>query len=127
MTEYTMTFRRYIKITLFMLSFFVLGYGVTSYQSIFLGLSFGTLFSLYNLWSMYSRIERLGQAVINQQKVRTMGSLSRLLVGGLAVLIAMRYPQFFNLLSVVIGLMTVYIIMLIDSLTKTIRTPKEKR
>ncbi|MDM5201377.1 ATP synthase subunit I [Fictibacillus enclensis] len=127
MTEYTMTFRRYIKITLFMLSFFVLGYGVTSYQSIFLGLSFGTLFSLYNLWSMYSRIERLGQAVINQQKVRTMGSLSRLLVGGLAVLIAMRYPQFFNLLSVVIGLMTVYIIMLIDSLTKTIRTSKEKR
>ncbi|SDN60605.1 ATP synthase protein I [Fictibacillus solisalsi] len=127
MTEYTMTFRRYIKITLFMLSFFVLGYGATSYQSIFLGLSFGTLFSLYNLWSMYSRIERLGQAVINQQKVRTMGSLSRLLTGGLAVLIAMRYPQFFNLLSVVIGLMTVYIIMLIDSLTKTIRTPKEKR
>ncbi|MDN4524796.1 ATP synthase subunit I [Fictibacillus fluitans] len=127
MTEYTTTYRRYIKLTLFMLSFFVLGYGVTSYQSIFLGLSFGTLFSLYNLWSMYSRIERLGQAVINQQKVRTMGSLSRLLVGGLAVLIAMRYPQFFNLLSVVIGLMSVYIIMLIDSLTKTIRTPKEKR
>ncbi|MCK6259211.1 ATP synthase subunit I [Fictibacillus sp. KIGAM418] len=127
MTEYTMTYRRYIKYTLFMLSFFVLGYGVTSYKSIFLGLSFGTLFSLFNLWSMYSRIERLGQAVINQQKVRTMGSLSRLLMGGLAVLIAMRYPQFFNLLSVVIGLMTVYIIMLIDSLTKTIRTPKEKR
>ncbi|KSU81851.1 ATP synthase protein I [Fictibacillus enclensis] len=127
MTEYTMTFRRYIKITLFMLSFFVLGYGVTSYKSIFLGLSFGTLFSLYNLWSMYSSIERLGQAVINQQKVRTMGSLSRLLMGGLAALIAIRFPQFFNLLSVVIGLMTVYIIMLIDSLTKTIRTPKEKR
>ncbi|SFE85426.1 ATP synthase protein I [Bacillus sp. OV194] len=127
MTEYTMTYRRYIKYTLFMLSFFVLGYGVTSCKSIFLGLSFGTLFSLFNLWSMYSRIERLGQAVINQQKVRTMGSLSRLLMGGLAVLIAMRYPQFFNLLSVVIGLMTVYIIMLIDSLTKTIRTPNEKR
>ncbi|MGG1572965.1 ATP synthase subunit I [Fictibacillus sp. NRS-1165] len=127
MTEYTMTYRRYIKYTLFMLSFFVLGYGVTSYKSIFLGLSFGTLFSLFNLWSMYSSIERLGQAVINQQKVRTMGSLSRLLMGGLAALIAMRFPQFFNLLSVVIGLMTVYIIMLIDSLTKTIRTPKEKR
>ncbi|UZJ79183.1 ATP synthase subunit I [Fictibacillus sp. KU28468] len=127
MTEYTMTYRRYIKYTLFMLSFFVLGYGVTSCKSIFLGLSFGTLFSLFNLWSMYSSIERLGQAVINQQKVRTMGSLSRLLMGGLAALIAMRFPQFFNLLSVVIGLMTVYIIMLIDSLTKTIRTPKEKR
>ncbi|MCQ6264899.1 ATP synthase subunit I [Fictibacillus sp. WQ 8-8] len=127
MTEYTMTYRRYIKYTLFMLSFFVLGYGVTSCKSIFLGLSFGTLFSLFNLWSMYSSIERLGQAVINQQKVRTMGSLSRLLMGGLAALIAIRFPQFFNLLSVVIGLMTVYIIMLIDSLTKTIRTPKEKR
>lgn len=127
MTEYTLTYRRYIKYTLFMLSFFVLGYGVTSYKSIFLGLTLGTLFSLFNLWSMYSRIERLGQAVINQQKVRTMGSLSRLLMGGLAVLIAMRYPEHLHLLSVVIGLMTVYIIMLIDSLTIAIRTPKEKR
>ncbi|EIT83827.1 AtpI protein [Fictibacillus macauensis ZFHKF-1] len=127
MTEYTMTFRRYIKYTIFMLSFFVLGYGVTSYKSIFLGLTFGTLFSLYNLWSMYSKIERLGQAITTKQKVKTMGSLSRLLMGGLAVLIAMRYPHLFNLLSVVIGLMTIYIIMLIDSLSQTIRISKEKR
>nr|WP_274517069.1 ATP synthase subunit I [Fictibacillus macauensis] len=122
-----MTFRRYIKYTIFMLSFFVLGYGVTSYKSIFLGLTFGTLFSLYNLWSMYSKIERLGQAITTKQKVKTMGSLSRLLMGGLAVLIAMRYPHLFNLLSVVIGLMTIYIIMLIDSLSQTIRISKEKR
>jgi ATP synthase protein I len=76
---------------------------------------------------MYAKIERLGQAVIQKRKVKTLGSLSRLMLAGLAVLIAMKYPEHFHLLSVVVGLVSIYIIMLIDSLTIAIRTPKEKR
>jgi ATP synthase protein I len=127
MNEYRMVFFKYIKYTLYLLSFFVLGYGLTPYKAVFLGLALGTVFGLYNLWSMYSKIERLGQAVIQQKKVRSLGSLSRLLLAGLAVLIAMKYPEHFHLLSVIVGLMAVYIIMLIDSLTQALRIPKEKR
>ncbi|MGC4377371.1 ATP synthase subunit I [Fictibacillus sp. Mic-4] len=122
MTEYNATFRKYIKYMFFLLSIFVLGYGFTPYHSIFLGLILGSLFSLFNLWSMYSKVERLGQAVIHKKKVKTLGSLSRLLMGGLAALIALRYPQYFHLLSVVVGLMAIYIIMLIDSLMQAIRS-----
>ncbi|WNB92310.1 ATP synthase subunit I [Bacillus sp. NEB1478] len=127
MNEYKSVFFRYIKYTLYVLSIFFLGYALTPYKSIFLGLALGTVFSLYNLWSMYAKIERLGQAVIQKRKVKTLGSLSRLMLAGLAVLIAMKYPEHFHLLSVVIGLVSIYIIMLIDSLTIAIRTPKEKR
>ncbi|MDR7073524.1 ATP synthase subunit I [Fictibacillus barbaricus] len=127
MNEYKSVFFRYIKYTLYVLSIFFLGYAVTPYKSIFLGLALGTVFSLYNLWSMYAKIERLGQAVIQKRKVKTLGSLSRLMLAGLAVLIAMKYPEHFHLLSVVVGLVSIYIIMLIDSLTIAIRTPKEKR
>jgi ATP synthase protein I len=127
MNEYKMVFFKYIKYTLYVLAFFVTGYGFTPYKTIFLGLVLGTVFSLYNLWSMYSKIERFGQAVTQQKRVKTLGSLSRLLLAGLAVLIAMKYPEYLHLLSVVVGLMTVYIIMLIDSLSQAIRTPKEKR
>ena len=127
MNEYKTVFFRYIKYTLYVLSIFFLGYAVTPYKPIFLGLALGTVFSLYNLWSMYAKIERLGQAVIQKRKVKTLGSLSRLMLAGLAVLIAMKYPEHFHLLSVVVGLVSIYIIMLIDSLTIAIRTPKEKR
>lgn len=127
MNEYKSVFFKYIKYTLYLLSLLFIGYAVTPYKTIFLGLALGTLFSLYNLWSMYSKIERMGQAVIQQKRVKTLGSLSRLLFAGLAVLIAMKYPEHFHLLSVVVGLMAVYIIMLIDSLTQSFSTPKEKR
>ncbi|MBD7965067.1 MULTISPECIES: ATP synthase subunit I [Fictibacillus] len=127
MNEYKSVFFKYIKYTLYLLSLFFVGYAVTPYKAIFLGLALGTVFSLYNLWSMYSKIDRMGQAVIQQKRVKTLGSLSRLLFAGLAVLIAMKYPEHFHLLSVVVGLMSVYIIMLIDSLTQVTRTPKEKR
>ncbi|MFC0186985.1 ATP synthase subunit I [Fictibacillus aquaticus] len=127
MTEYSATYARYFKYTLFSLSFFVLGYAFTDYKTIFLGLALGTVFSLYNLWNMYSKIGRFGQAVASGQKVKTLGSLARLVTAGLAVLIAQRYPEHFHLLSVVVGLMSVYIIMLIDSLTRATRTSKEKR
>jgi ATP synthase protein I len=127
MNEYKNMFFKYIKYTLYLLSLLLIGYAVTPYKPIFLGLALGSAFSLYNLWSMYSKIERLGQAVIQQKKVKSLGSLSRLLLGGLAVLIAMEFPEHIHLLSVVVGLMSVYIIMLIDSLTQVTRTPKEKR
>ncbi|WP_246625167.1 ATP synthase subunit I [Fictibacillus nanhaiensis] len=127
MNEYKQVFFKYIKYTLYLLSFFFIGYAATPYKTIFLGLALGTAFSLYNLWSMYSKIDRMGQAVIQQKRVKTLGSLSRLLFAGVAVLIALKYPEHFHLLSVVVGLMSVYIIMLIDSLTLATRTPKEKR
>jgi ATP synthase protein I len=127
MDEYRSVFFKYIKYTLYLLSILFIGYAFTPYKTIFLGLALGTVFGLYNLWSMYSKIERMGQAVIQQRKVRSLGSLSRLLLAGLAVLIAMKYPEHFHLLSVVVGLMSVYIIMLIDSLIQATRTPKEKR
>ena len=54
MNEYKSVFFKYIKYTLYLLSLLFIGYAVTPYKTIFLGLALGTLFSLYNLWSMYS-------------------------------------------------------------------------
>jgi ATP synthase protein I len=115
MTEYSGAFKRYIRLTLFLLAIFVLAYSFTPYQSIFLGLILGTICGIYNLISMYRKIERLGQAVVHGTKAKTLGSLSRMLTAGLAVLIALRYPETFHLVSVVVGLMTVYAIIFIDS------------
>ncbi|MCA0991224.1 ATP synthase subunit I [Pseudalkalibacillus hwajinpoensis] len=118
MTEYTQSFRRYMQFTLYLLAIFVMGWGITSYKALFLGLILGTIFSIYNLFNMFRKIDRLGEATVKGTKARSLGLLTRQAVAGLSVLIALRYPEYFNLLGVVIGLMTTYIIILIDSTSK---------
>ncbi|MGA9290892.1 MAG: ATP synthase subunit, partial [Anaerobacillus sp.] len=44
MTEYTQNFRRYMQFTLYLLAIFVMGWGITSYKALFLGLILGTIF-----------------------------------------------------------------------------------
>ncbi|WP_349408826.1 ATP synthase subunit I [Pseudalkalibacillus sp. SCS-8] len=114
LSTYNNAFRRYIKYGLYLAAIFVLGWGFTSYKQVFLGLLLGVAVSVLNVWSMHRKIDRVGQAVVEGKKVRTMGSLSRLMTAGLAVLIATRYPEYFDLISVVVGLLMIYLIMLID-------------
>ncbi|TLS35839.1 ATP synthase subunit I [Pseudalkalibacillus caeni] len=121
MTEYSQMIRRYSQYTLYVLALFVMGWGVTSYKSVFLGLILGTVFSLINLFSTYRKVNRVGQAAVEGKKAKSLGSLTRLALAALAVAIAMRYPESFHLVSVVIGLMVTYIIILIDSILQTLR------
>lgn len=118
MTEYTQSFRRYMQLTLYLLAIFVMGWGITSYKALFLGLILGTIFSIYNLFNMFRKINRLGEAAAEGKKAKSLGFLTRLAVAGLAVAIATRYSEHFSLLGVVIGLMITYIIILIDSISK---------
>ncbi|MBS4190087.1 ATP synthase subunit I [Bacillus sp. FJAT-49705] len=108
--------RKYIFL---LLSFYVLGWGFTSYQSIFLGLILGTVMSLYNLWLMTRKTEQFGAAVEKGEKVRSLGTASRMATAVLAVMIAMKFPEHFHLISVVIGLMTSYIVIMIDFFLQT--------
>jgi ATP synthase protein I len=125
MTEYDITFRRYVSLNLFALSIFVIGWALSPYDSVFLGLLLGGSGSLYNLWLMYRKTNKLGTAAANSQKQPSLGSFSRLMTGGLAILIATRYPETFHLVSVVVGLMSSYIIIFIDFFT--FQTLRRKR
>jgi ATP synthase protein I len=114
MLEFQTMFPRQRKWMFFLLSFYVLGWGFTTYQSIFLGLILGTSLSLFNMWLMARKIDKLGKAVENGGRVRSIGSFSRMATGALAVVITMRYPDDLHLISVVFGLMTSYIVIMID-------------
>jgi ATP synthase protein I len=114
MPEFQTMFARQRKWMFFLLSFYVLGWGFTSQQSIFLGLILGTSLSLFNLWLMARKIDKFGQAAAEGRQIRSLGSFSRMGTGALAIVITMRYPEQFHLISVVIGLMTSYIVIMID-------------
>ncbi|WP_226679126.1 ATP synthase subunit I [Mesobacillus jeotgali] len=107
-------FIRQRKYIFTLLSLYVLGYGFTSYQSVFAGLIFGTSLSLFNLWLLARKMNNFGDSVVQGKKVRSLGSLSRLATGALAVIVAMEYPDRIDLVFTVLGLMTAYIVIMID-------------
>ncbi|WP_316570567.1 ATP synthase subunit I [Neobacillus sp. YIM B06451] len=103
--------RRYLY---FLLSLYVLGWGFTAHKSIFAGLVLGTACSLFNLWLMVRKTDKFGDAVMKGKKVRSLGSFNRMATAALAAIIALKYPDQFHLISVVVGLMTSYIVIMID-------------
>lgn len=108
--------RRYIFT---LLSLYVLGFGFTSYKTIFLGLILGTSLSLFNIWLLARRMDRFGDAVVKGEKVRSLGMISRMATAVFAVMLAVEYPEHFHLYSVILGLMTSYIVIMIDFFIKT--------
>ncbi|MFB6466234.1 ATP synthase subunit I [Cytobacillus sp. Hz8] len=113
--------RKYI---LFLLSFYVLGWGFTSYKTIFLGLILGTSLSLFNLWSMASRVQKFGDAVVQGKKARSLGMFLRMFAAVLGVAIALKFPEYFHLISVILGLMTTYVVIMIDLFFQTFQKRK---
>ncbi|RWR13473.1 ATP synthase subunit I [Siminovitchia fortis] len=116
MDDLQLLFYRYKKYILYLLAIFVLGWGFSHYQSIFMGLILGTSISFFNLWMMVRRMDKFGEAVLAGRKMRSLGTLSRMAAAILAVFIAVQYPETFNLMSVIIGLMTSYLVIVIDAL-----------
>ena len=115
MPEYKFIFKRVRKYILYLLALYVLGWGFTSYQSIFLGLILGTSLSLFNLWVLDRKMKQFGEVMVNGGKIHSLGLLTRMATAVFAVLIAMEYSNYIHLISVVIGLMTAYIVIMIDN------------
>lgn len=114
-------FSRYIKIALNLLAAFALGWGFTSYDDIFLGLALGTIISTYNIWTVHRKVNHFGHAIVNKERARSLGTLQRMASAGLGVLIAMNFPEKVHLISVIIGLMTSYIVIMIDFFLQPLR------
>ncbi|AJD92329.1 ATP synthase I [Jeotgalibacillus malaysiensis] len=119
-------FLRYTKYIFYLLSIFVLGFGFTPFPDVFLGLILGTSFSLLNLWLMKNRMEKFDRAMDEGRKVRSLGTLSRMASAGVAVLIALEFPDFIHLISTVFGLMMVYFVIMIDYLLQQVLHKKRE-
>ncbi|MDP4169403.1 MAG: ATP synthase subunit I [Bacillota bacterium] len=124
MPEFRKMYKRQQKLISYLLSVYVLGWGFTSYKSIFLGLILGTCFSFLNLWMLVRKTESFDRAVSAGKKVRSLGSLSRMATAAIAVIIALRYPANFHIGSLVLGLMTSYIVIMIDYFYQSLQVHK---
>lgn len=114
MPEYRSMFIRVRKYIFYLLAIFVLGWGFTSYQEVFLGLILGTSLSLVNLWLLVKRMDRFSRQFDKGKVIKSLGFFSRVAVAILGVFIALEYPEYFHLISVIIGLMATYVVIMID-------------
>ncbi|PSL45782.1 ATP synthase protein I [Salsuginibacillus halophilus] len=121
MTDYGVEIRRIAQWTMYAMALYALGWGFTPYTPVFAGLLLGGAFSLYNVWSMYQKIRKLGEAAASGGRFMTLGTLSRLAVGALAAVVIIQFPDEFHPAGVVGGLMTPYVLIFFRSLLEVRR------
>ncbi|MTD30842.1 ATP synthase subunit I [Planomicrobium sp. YIM 101495] len=102
------------RVIYFLLAAFVLGWGFTPYQSVFAGLTIGTLFGLYNMWILVRRMEKFDRAVTEGSKVRSLGTALRFASGAAVAALAIIFAEHIHLVSAVIGLMIPYVLLLVE-------------
>ncbi|MFC0525237.1 ATP synthase subunit I [Pontibacillus salicampi] len=112
---------------LYLLAILFLGWAILPYETVTLGLILGATFSFFNLWLMQRSINLLGRAAAENRGAKTFGSFSRLAAGGLAILIALQFNNYFHLIAVIIGLMTTYVVIMIEFIFSTLETSLRKR
>ncbi|WP_108668855.1 ATP synthase subunit I [Peribacillus acanthi] len=110
--------RRYIY---FLLAFYVLGAGFSPYYTVFLGLILGTTLSLFILWSMVQKNRKFTKMALEGKKMKSLGTLTRMSIAALAAVVALEYPELFHMISVVLGLMTGYLVIMIDFFIQKLR------
>lgn len=119
MPEFKIVYNRLSRYIYFLLAAYVLFWGFTAYKAVFLGLILGTATSLFNLWLLLKRMERFSAALEKGKSIRSLGTVPRMASAVLAVLAAVKFPQYFNVYCVVIGLMTSFVVIMIDFFVQT--------
>ncbi|NRD77185.1 ATP synthase subunit I [Bacillus sp. BRMEA1] len=127
MLEIIGMYKRACKWMFYLLAVYVIGWGFTEYHSVFMGLILGTATSLINLMLLFRIMKKFDKSVTNGKKVKSLGSLSRLAMVAISVMVAIKWTQYFNLISVVMGLMTNYIVIMIDFLIQSLNVHKKDR
>ncbi|GAA0436579.1 MAG: ATP synthase subunit I [Bacillota bacterium] len=126
MSQFEKMTARQRKWMFYLLAIFVLGAGFTPYPRIFLGLLLGSIVSFYNLYLLQKKIVDFTDAAANKTPTRGIGTVSRFAAAALAIIIALRMEENFHIIAVLIGLMTSYLVIMIDFALYNIKHSSKK-
>ncbi len=128
MNDYQNMVNRQRKWMLYLLAISVLGWGFTDYQVIFQSLILGQTVGFFNLFLLQKKTDVIGEKAAANQMARSFGSLSRFASAALVVVIVLRFPEHFHIIAAVLGLMTPYLVIMIDFIFhKSSKTTSTKR
>lgn len=122
MVEMQRIFKRQIILTISFLIVCAIGWGFTSYHAVFAGLALGALCGLFNFWSLVRRMESFDRKTRQGNKVKSLGTIFRYATALLATIIALSWPEYFNIASTVVGLMIPYTLLFVDRILVHLKT-----
>lgn len=125
MGDYEHMIARQRKWMLYLFVLLFIGAFITPYKRIFFGLLLGHVASYYSLRSLQRNIRKFGKAVINEGSPIGLGTFFRLIITGLAIFIAFKFEEEIHIIAVVIGLVTSYVIIVIDQIFRTVAENKK--
>lgn len=114
MNDFGAVAKRYCIYTVILIMVFLTIALFFTSQRFFLGMSLGAAFSLLNLLSTYHQVKTIGKMLEGGSVRFSFGTVTRILTAVAAVYIAMQFPQYFDLMGVIIGLMVTYVLILIE-------------
>lgn len=109
------------KYVFFLLAFCALGWGFTPYSTVFAGIALGVFFSTCSFWILVRRMDKFDRSISEGKKIRSLGTTQRYALAILAVGIAMTKPEYFHLISTVIGLSIPYVLLLISKFVSHVK------
>src|SRR5690625_4103326 len=112
MSNYRAMANRQRKWMLYLLAILVVVTAIVPNKHFFLGLLLGAVISFYNLWLLQRKTNILGEAAEKDGSRKGIGTISRLAAAALGALLAFRYDL--SIIGYIIGLMTVYPVIMID-------------
>ncbi|GAA0468683.1 ATP synthase subunit I [Alkalibacillus silvisoli] len=127
MTDYKIMVNRQRKWMLYLLAIAVAGWGFSDYETIFAGLLLGQAIGFFNLYLIQKKIDVVGEKAANNQTAKSFGTLSRFAGAALLVVVVLRFPEYFHLIAAIVGLMTPYIVIMIDFIIHHKETTTTKR
>jgi len=102
------------KSLFFLVSIFAFGWIFTECKPIFAGLILGSLFGLYNFWILVRKMERYDRKFSEGKNVASLGTILRFASGVGAAALATAMPEYFDLISTVIGFAIPYVLLLVE-------------
>mgnify|MGYP001304124139 CR=1 FL=1 len=106
-----------VRITLIGISALLLAWAIwPAYRTYAAGLALGMIVSLINAWLLVSKIRLISKLAESEERKRiNVGTVSRMCMALLAVMVAVKYPQF-DLVFTIIGLFFVQLATLLMGL-----------
>lgn len=124
--NYKIKVARITRYTFILLFIFLIGV-FTPYYQIFAGLVIGGAVSLVNMLYTARKIDKLGEIAVKigeneKPSYASTGMLTRIALSVLGVLVALQFPEYFNVYSTIIGLFVAQLVTVVDSILE-----KEKK
>jgi|SRR5690625_539761 len=120
MDDYDIMVKSQRKWMLIFLAILVIGLGIIPYKQILFGLLLGSSISTFNIWFLQNRVKKFGKAITGGKSVVSLGTFTRMLTSVLAIAIALRFENTFHVYATIIGLVSSYLIMMVDSFIRSI-------